>query len=87
MNDYMISLHKEGDNIPDHLNISKNYPTSDNLQILITLQNIIKDVVACTTYILSLLLIPFILFMYTIPDHCILPSTINLVLTIHALCK
>ena len=51
--DYMISLHKEGDNIPDHLNISKDYPTLDNLQILITLQNIINDVVACTSIIIS----------------------------------
>ena len=48
--DYMISLHKEGENISDRLNISKEYLTSDNLQILITLQNIINDVVACTTF-------------------------------------
>ena len=83
----MISLHNEGDNIPDHLNISKDYPTSDNLQILITLQNIINDVVVCTTYLLSLVLIRFILFMYVIYIYiCILLSTINLVLTIHALC-
>ena len=83
--DYLISLHKDGDNIPDHLNISKDYPTSENLQILITLQNIINDVDVCTTYLLSLVLIPFILFVYAIPDYSILLSTITLVLTIHAL--